>query len=313
MPSAERAAAVLSFENYLQILGLSPPALAESQSCELCDGTSATPIRDRVLIGDGRWVRLRVVACDRCGLLFQRPRFTSDFYLDYYASCYRRITTGQARPAMTYVEDQVRRGERLAAALADYLPSRGCLLDLGCAAGGMMKPFLDAGWSGLGVDPDVAAIDYGREHLGLPLQAKAAEEFDAEAGPFDLVLITGSLEHVADPNQVLRRAHDAAAPDACLLIEGWGLAQARQTLGLGHNQRRFLTLTTIQLFMRKHGWRPILVTPEPLSGPTRPGSVFVLGRRVEHGAEPSHLTSIAADLRDPPEETLQRLSGWRIG
>jgi hypothetical protein len=62
-----------------------------------------------------------------------------------------------------------------------------------------------------------------------------------------------------------------------LVLEGRALAQARQVGHCGHNHRRYLTPTSIELIMRKHGWDPLLITDEELCGPTRPESCFGIG------------------------------------
>ncbi len=74
---------------------------------------------------------------------------------------------GDSKPTDAYVANQIERGAALIANLADRLPARGRVLDVGCGVGGMMKPFLDRGWSGLGVDPDLDAVAHGAS-LGLP-------------------------------------------------------------------------------------------------------------------------------------------------
>ena len=119
-----------------------------------------------------------------------------------------------------------------------------------------MKPFLDRGWSGLGIDPDRGAAAYGAEVLGLPVVIQAAEDLTVEAETFDLIVITGSLEHVYDPNAVLSLCRRAAAPDLLLLLEGHGLGQAAVVGAPGHNHRRFLTGNSLALLMLKHGWIP---------------------------------------------------------
>jgi hypothetical protein len=92
------------------------------------------------------------------------------------------------------------------------------------------------------------------------------------------VLIIGSLEHVYDPNRVLALCRRASAEGAYLLVEGHGLGQARQVGRCGHNHRRFLTRTSIELLMLKHGWDLMWLSDRDLSGPTRPYGIYGLGR-----------------------------------
>ena len=268
---------VLSLGEYFAYLGLWPTKIHDG-ICEICSHTSFTTLRDSAGVGNRLRVGLSVVCCDRCGLLYQNPRFDPEFYNSYYKAVYRNVLTGSLSPTADFIEDQLARGEHLYSNLRPYLLETGRLLDVGCSAGGVMQAFLKRGWTGGGTDPDQGYVDFGRRELKAPITVERAEDMVLEQGIHDLVLITGSLEHVYDPNNVLALCHRACADGALLLIEGRGLGQSRQVGSCGHNHRRFLTANSIELFMLKHGWDPLLITDEELSGPTRPHSIFGIGR-----------------------------------
>ncbi len=285
----------------------------EAVACEVCSSDEREILRDAVRVTDEVWARFNVACCQRCGYLFQVPRFAPAFYRDYYARLWRTLLFGDSRPTEEYVTCQIERGALLADHLADRLPARGRVLDVGCGAGGLMKPLVDRGWSALGVDPDRDAVAYGSEVLGLELVAQAAEELDVEEASFDLIIITGSLEHVYDPNAVLERCRRAAAPGSLLLLEGHALGQAAAYHNaLGHNHRRLLTGCSMELFMLKHGWTPEWTTSRELCGPTRPGSVFVLGRCAAPKSQEELLAEIASGHRETPDELRRRLAEQRI-
>jgi SAM-dependent methyltransferase len=307
MSSADRPPTILELSEYLERLEMSGFVPNAAVACEVCGSLEAEPLREAMRVTDRLWVRFIAVSCRRCGFMYQTPRFPPAFYLDYYARLWRMLLWGDSKPSEEYVAHQIERGAALADSLADRLPPPGRLLDVGCGVGAFMKPFLDRGWSGWGVDPDLEAIAYGGDVLGLPVAVQAAEELDVEPEAFDLVIITSSLEHVYDPNAVLERCRRAAAPGSLLLLEGHALGQAEGHRALGHNHRRFLTGASMELLMLKHGWTPELTTSRALCGPTRPGSVFVLGRRAEP-LSPSALEAvIAAGRRETPDQMKQRL------
>jgi len=311
--SADRQpSTILELSDYLEAIGMAAWVPDDHVACEVCGRAGAEPLRDAVRVTDAVWARFVVVSCRTCGFLYQTPRFAPAFYLDYYARLWRLLLWGNSQPTEEYVVNQIARGAILADNLADRLPPRGRLLDVGCGVGGLMKPFLDRGWSGLGVDPDRDAIAYGANVWGFPVVVQAAEDLDVDAEAFDLIIITGSLEHVYDPNAVLRRCRRAAAPGSLLLLEGHALGQAQLVGALGHNHRRFLTETSLELLMLKHGWRPELTTTRALCGPTRPGSVFVLGRRMEPFSQPALEAAIAGGRRDTPDQLRQKLDSWAV-
>lgn len=303
---------VIDLPAYLEALGLPDYAAALLPIvCDVCGARQAQKLRDTVRVVEGVRTRFATLCCVRCGLLFQSPRFSPEFYDAYYAQVYRLLVGGGVDHQGAYVQDQIARGEALLDSLHIWLPPVGRLLDVGCGAGGMMQPFIERGWTALGVDPDKAAIANAIAR-GLPVVASAAETMVLDRGHYDLIIITGSLEHVRDPNAVLARCHEAAGPGSLLLIEAHGLGQAAHVGEIGHNHRRLLTGTTMTLLMLRHGWTVEWITDRPLSGPTRPGSTFALGRRSEAAVSGVLLDAIANGVRETPEAIEKLLRSLRI-
>ncbi|HAT32260.1 MAG TPA: class I SAM-dependent methyltransferase [Janthinobacterium sp.] len=263
---------------YLRGVGIVDHVSAATVACEVCGGDEHEVLVDTVDIGNDRFGRLPVVGCVNCGFLYQNPRFNQEFYDNYYDKYYRLMLFGDSAPEKDFLLDQVRRGEHLYRSLASRLPQQGRLLDVGCSAGGLMLAFAKRGWEVLGTDPDSSYVEFGKRRLGLRLQAVPAEAMQLPEGGFDLIVITGSLEHVFDVNRVLALCRKACAPGGLLFIEGRALNYGLIKGHFSHNHRRYLSLQSIELLMLKHGWTPILSTEDPLCGPTRPGAVHVLGR-----------------------------------
>lgn len=309
--SIQNVPVVLELEPYFESLGLAPHEPLSSPCCEVCGSYESDRLRDAVRVTDRLWVRFSVVSCRNCGYLYQLPRFDESYYREYYARLWRSLLFGDSTPTAEYVACQIDRGRLLAGHLSSYLPHHGRLLDVGCGAGGLMRPFIDNGWTAHGIDPDRAAAAYGARELGLSVVEQAAEELSVPEGSFDLIIITGSLEHVFNPNEVLSRCWRAGAPGSLLLLEGHALGQAATYGALGHNHRRLLTGSTMELFMLKHGWTPILTTSRELCGPTRPGSVFVLGRR-DAPSPPDRFQSEVLQRRELPSVLSQRLTDLGI-
>ncbi|MBP0607664.1 MULTISPECIES: class I SAM-dependent methyltransferase [Burkholderia] len=263
---------------YLRAVGMSDGIGAHHVACEICGGDACDVVVDEVETVDGRYHRLPVVVCRRCGFLYQNPRFDRSFYQRYYEQHYRNALFGNVGPARDFVLDQMRRGEHLFRNLEAHLPPGGRMLDVGCSAGGMMIPFAKRGWRVAGNDPDAAYSAFGRERLRLDIETVAAEDMRLPDAQFDLIVIIGSLEHVYDVNSVLAACRKACVPGGLLLIEGRALGYGVIKGHFSHNHRRYLTIASIEMLMLRHGWVPVLSTDEPICGPTRPGAVHVLGR-----------------------------------
>jgi 2-polyprenyl-3-methyl-5-hydroxy-6-metoxy-1,4-benzoquinol methylase len=263
---------------YPSAVGLDGDFAPSLHPCDVCGATAFRTLVSEVDIGSGRFWPLPIMQCSRCGFVMQNPRFERRFYEEYYNKYYRLHLFGATEPERDFVTDQIRRGERLFKFLAPRFSSAGTLLDVGCSAGGLMVPFKKRGWDVTGTDPDLAYVKFGRQKLGLRIEPVPAEDMTPPLSSVDLIIVTGSLEHVFDVNRVLSLCRTASRPDGHLLIEGRALNYGIQQERFSHTHRRYLTIATIELLMKKHGWTPLLSTAEPICGPTRPGGVYVLGR-----------------------------------
>lgn len=283
---------------YLQHVGIDTGATASIHACEICAASEFTSLVDEVKTDTDYYSRLPVVACSRCGFVMQNPRFNKEFYDAYYNHYYRLMLFGNKEPEKDFIADQVRRGTLLYNSLQPHLPERGRLLDVGCSAGGLMVPFVKHGWDAFGTDPDLGYVAYGCERLGLKIEAVAAEDMKLPSGHYDLIVITGSLEHVYDVNRVLEICRRASADAGLLLVEGRAFNYGVMNGYFSHNHRRYLTANSIQLLMLKHGWTPLWTTDKPICGPTRPGGVYALGK-ASMGLAPAALRRTIEDgLRD---------------
>ncbi|MGA7871733.1 MAG: class I SAM-dependent methyltransferase [Candidatus Binatus sp.] len=83
------------------------------------------------------------------------------------------------------------------------VPEKGCVLDVGCGDGSVLKLAQELGWNAEGVDFDARAVETGRcRGLSVRLGRLAEQRYPDES--FDLVLMSHVIEHVHDPLATLR-------------------------------------------------------------------------------------------------------------
>jgi len=292
--------------DYLRHVGMADRPVP-LRACELCGSGRFEVLRESVVVRGALRAPIRVAACGDCGLLFQLDRFDAAAYARYYAERYRLVISAAQEPGEDFLQDQLSRGEHLCRRLSPFLPRAGRIVDVGCGAGGLLVAFAQCGWDAEGIDPDHRAVALGRRRFGLRLSAGVAEEMTLPDASVDLVLITGSLEHVADVNRVMSRCGRALRPGGRILVEGWGLAQARLLGGFGHNQKRYFTGASLRWLLGHHGIAVEFVTSDALCGPSRPGSVFAMGRV---GAEQTG-SSAAEGVRDEGQAAAPTGEGLR--
>ncbi len=113
----------------------------------------------------------------------------------------------------------IARGRMYAKKLAAF-GEPGKLLDVGAAAGFILKGFCGAGWSGVGVEPNASMVASGRDSLGLDLRLGSLESFATDER-FDLISMIQVAAHFYDPATAFTKAHQLLRKNGLLLIETW--------------------------------------------------------------------------------------------
>jgi len=97
-------------------------------------------------------------------------------------------------------------------------PALGRVLDIGCGAGGVGRAIRERAGHLTGIELDPAAAERAAETYDVIRVGPAEEMLEALEGPFDTVLAYDVLEHLVDPNRVLRRVRELAGPGALLHV-----------------------------------------------------------------------------------------------
>ena len=159
----------------------------------------------------GKW---RIMKCLDCGLLFQSPMPAPDqigsFYPPSY-SAYNSNTVISLLFQFVYWLD----ARRVRSLIGDH----GRILDVGCGNGAALLKLRDAGrWELFGLEIDDGAAKKARE-VGLNVQQGELLGSDLPSGTFDLIRMGHVIEHVLNPVETLKRAHDLLRPGRVLLGE----------------------------------------------------------------------------------------------
>jgi SAM-dependent methyltransferase len=197
---------------------------AEVAQCQLCGSGERT-----LKFADGPF---RVLVCSGCGLVYVTPRLQGAWLTAVYDEGYWKSADPKARGYADYAREAAlylktfRRRMRFVARL---LPARARILDVGCAAGYFLRIAQQAGHDVFGVEPSpaiageaVAALGAGRVHTGTLDDAVPA--LGLHDGSFDLVTLWDVIEHIPDPQAVLRRARALLRPGGRLLLETQNVA-----------------------------------------------------------------------------------------
>ncbi len=157
--------------------------------------------------------------CTACGHRFAAIKAGEAHVSENYSDDY--FTGGGAGYADYLAEGSMLRSRgRMYARKITPFTRPGRMLDVGAAAGFILKGFADEGWAGVGVEPNASMAAVGRETLSLDMRVGSFESVDA-AERFDLVSMIQVAAHFYDPVTAFGRARDILVDDGCLLIETW--------------------------------------------------------------------------------------------
>jgi SAM-dependent methyltransferase len=205
--------------------GLLPVSVAEGVETPCCLACGETVCRFFLHGEDdltGRPGRFTYVTCDRCGLVYQRPRLTLEAIRPYYASEYiahqPHTRWGLLAPLFSAAMASLDRTKLRIVRRHVTLDRRSTVIDVGCGAGSFLQMVrTQTGASVTGVDlidlADRPAFRDAAFHQGLfyelPLPAASA----------DLVTMWHFLEHDYEPRRSLAQARRVLKPGGHLIIE----------------------------------------------------------------------------------------------
>jgi len=95
----------------------------------------------------------------------------------------------------------------------------GRLLDVGCASGKDLEPFIETGWEVTGVEFSRTAASAARRRYGITVFTGEFEQASFGEARFDVVRFSHTLEHLPSPTRALEKAYRLLQPGGLLWIE----------------------------------------------------------------------------------------------
>lgn len=191
----------------------------ENICCNICghDEYEVVSSSDRYNMG------LRTVACVRCSCLYTNPRPRPEFYSDFYAHHYRHYYEGVDEPNQEYIREKRFdvKAKRTVDFLAEFLPTSGSVLDIGCSEGSILHEIgiRAPGCVLKGVEPNPVFAEFASEYSGADVEVGFAESKSLQDGSFDLAIACHVLEHSLNPTAMLLRVHSLLRSDGVLFLE----------------------------------------------------------------------------------------------
>lgn len=207
-----------------------------------------------------------IVLCKNCGLIQNYPRLNQSSYNEYYEKEFISDQTGMNDEEFLMnigtLEYYEKRGKRI----MDYVfgntnfdTKKVSVLEVGCSAGSVIKPFKDMGCKVKGIDLRESFLSFGKKKYGLDLEVGTLNSVVLNEKPH-IIIYSHVLEHILDIKNELSKVRQLLRDDGVVYIEVPGVRNIRSayngdflsSLQLAHIN--YFTLTTLTNLLNNNGF-----------------------------------------------------------
>ncbi len=159
-------------------------------------------------------VECKIWECAKCSLIFPNPMpIPAGGLGQHYAmDADEYFAAHDSDNKLTAAHELVSTAEVL-------LGRKGKLLDVGVGRGEVLVLAIEAGWNCEGVEPSRTFADHAEKSVGVKIWRRPIEECDIPAGAFDVVILAAVLEHLYDPDAVIKKISDVLKPGGLLYLD----------------------------------------------------------------------------------------------
>lgn len=156
--------------------------------------------------------------CRNCGLIYLNPRPTSDELSKYYPDEYEAYT--DINQIIRGTKDQAR-GNTIAMHLnyiEQFCPTRGNVLDIGCATGNFLHLAQKRGWQVVGIEIMEKAAKIARQQYHLNVITTDLQNSSLQDSTFNVITLWDVLEHLPDPIDSMKIVHHLLKPEGMVFF-----------------------------------------------------------------------------------------------
>jgi len=157
----------------------------------------------------------QLVECDSCSLVYLNPRINPSIIIESYSQAVDPTFIKQDHARIKCFDKELR----------DVISEFGIIpdkskrvLDIGCAGGAYLKAAHDIGFTVTGVEPSRWMCEYGRNKYGIDIRQGQLTEQDFEPQSFDIISLWDVVEHLTEPDNVLKHVCSLLKKDGVLII-----------------------------------------------------------------------------------------------
>jgi 2-polyprenyl-3-methyl-5-hydroxy-6-metoxy-1,4-benzoquinol methylase len=162
-----------------------------------------------------------IIQCKNCGHRFTKLQDLDNHLANVYSDDY--FFEGKSGYPNYLDEKDIlhKTGNRYAGIINKY-SKPGKVLDIGCAAGFILKGFEDAGWESHGVEPNDTMASYGRNELKLDIRTGGIETCDINE-KFDLITMIEVIGVFYDLDKAMLSVSNLITNRGLVLVESMNM------------------------------------------------------------------------------------------
>ncbi len=206
--------------------------------CPLCNDDSRTLFQKH-----GIWIR----ECTACRHRFANSEMPNDHVEQVYGDDYFFSGGAGYDNYLSEAGLLVPHGRRYGRLLKRHGAGTS-LLDVGAAAGLILKGLVEEGFDGRGVEPNSTMATFAQVELQLNVEASSFEHFEPDT-QFDVLTVIQVMGHFIDPVEVVGKLHRLMKPGGLCLVETWDAGSWPARL-LGSNWHEYSPPSVLQWFSR---------------------------------------------------------------
>lgn len=163
--------------------------------------------------------KLEIAFCECCGFVQQKNIPNNDELKIYYSHTYREDYKKTYQPKLKHVYRAGKAAVNRLEVLLRYVgnPKLLKLLDIGAGGGEFVYLACRNGFRASGVEPNLGYSEYARDAYGVEVSSSTLDELPADS--WDVVTLFHVLEHLAKPEETMKRIYEILNPNGYLFIE----------------------------------------------------------------------------------------------
>lgn len=186
------------------------------QQCPICEvpATKYLGRRGGSAHRQNSGVECKIWSCGKCGLIFPNPMPLPLGGLEQHYEV----------PPEEYFHhheegDRLEYASMLMEQLRELGISKGNFLDVGAGRGEVLRIAREAGWKTTGIETSSKFANHAARFSGAQILRKPLEQCDLESNSFDAVVLGAVLEHLYNPDQVIKEIARILKPGGALFID----------------------------------------------------------------------------------------------